>query len=206
MLAPTISAAAYAELLPVIWVLFSSPGASIGEAFLTAVMRQAGTSSKRRLSDAFLTALIVAHEDRFSTLAFYIPLSSPTRALVTAWLSSAPRTLWELGARDTDASETLLRLLLEIGKRGASGYEAPYSLVSPEVFAPIAAKFAPFFHLTHPARGAVEGPWAKLPTATQRLALDVARVWVPLDDSGRLASAVDCAVRGTWAKPYWSRS
>lgn len=109
-----------------------------------------------------------------------------------------------MGARDPETSETLLRFLLDIGTRGPTGFDAPYSLIAPGVFAAIAAKMGPFFHLAHPTKGAVEGPWAKVPTSTQRLALDVARVWTQFDESGRLAGAVTRAVQGTWAEAHWS--
>jgi pre-rRNA-processing protein IPI1 len=200
-LAPAISATAYADLLPVIHTLATRPG-DILEALLPAVLRQPSSSGKRRASDAFLVALLWTHEDRFSTLPFFVPTSSAARAGVSAWIASTPRTLWELAARDPAASETLLRFLLDLGTRAAS-FERPFSLVDSAAFPAVAGKLAPFFHLTHPAKGAIEGPWAKLPVGVQRLALDVARIWTPLEP--RLGAAVGAAVRGTWAQAYWTR-
>lgn len=204
VLAQSISAQDYSELLPVIWTLIQRPSASIGETFLTAVLRQASTSGKRRASDAFLISLIWKHEDRYSTLPFFIPTSSPARPLIHTWVANTPRTLWEIAGRDPEASEQLLRFLLDLGTRAAS-FEHPFSLLSRDAFPGMAAKLMPFFHLTHPSKGAVAGPWAKLPVNTQRLALDVARVWAPFDDNGRLAAAVTRAVYGTWAQAYWAR-
>lgn len=37
------------------------------------------------------------------------------------------------------------------------------------------APLTPFFHLTHPTRGSLLGPWAKLPLRTQIKALDLVR-------------------------------
>ncbi|KAL1413116.1 rRNA processing protein [Vanrija albida] len=214
VLAPPISLSAYEELLPVIWTLLLTARKSgaengrVDEAFMTGLLSLGSASSKRRVGDGFVVRLIEQHEDRFSTLPFFVPVRSALRSQIQLWLSSVPRSLWEIGAKDDEATTGLLRFLLEIGRRGPLAYEAPYSLIDVTTFPALAAKLAPFFHLQHPAKGSVDGPWAKLAAAkTQKLALDVARVWRSFDDTGRLDDAVSNVVHAyPWAHSYWHRT
>jgi len=76
------------------------------------------------------------------------------------------------------------------------------------VFPGVAGKLAPFYHLSHPTKGSVPGPWARLGSpGTRRLALDVARVWSEWDEDGKLGEAVGGAVRGIGQEEmeYWER-
>lgn len=210
-LAPQLSAQAYADLLPSVWSLLLRPPQeeSMLEALASAALKQNGGSAKRRASDALLMRVVRTHEDRFAPEPLFVPLSSPARALVSQWIGAAPRTLWELGARDPAASAALLAFLLALSP-SRRAFEAPFSLVDPAAVAGLAGKLGPFFHLQHATRGAVEGPWAQLPAQEQRLALDIARVWAQGDASGRLRSAVTRAVGAqgapAWAREYWERA
>lgn len=200
-----LSASAYTELLPVIWSL-ALRDVSILDPLLAAVQKQQSTSAKRRASDEFLTRLLETHEDPHSSLPLFIPLRSQSRVAMNNWLASVPRTLWELGGRDPAATDKLLRLLLYLGNRT---FEAPYSLVTPDSLLSIAGKIGPFFHIAHPTKGGIEGPWSKLGEKEQRLALDVVRSWARYDEAGLLSAAVDRAIQAPaapeWAKLYWSR-
>lgn len=202
-LAPQLAPASYTELLPVVRSLLLRPAtAELGTQFVHAVLRQASASSKRRASDAFLAALFHTHEDRWGTTPFFVPLGSGLRAGFQKWLASVPKTLWELGNKDQEASEGLLRFLLELGRRAPNGLEGPYSLVEAGELEGLAAKLAPFFWV---AQRSMPGPWGRLDEGAQRLALDVARVWAPLD--ARLATAVaEAAATRPWANEYWARS
>lgn len=209
-LAPQLPAQGYADLLPVVWSLLLLPPdgeTSMLEALVSATLKQGGATAKRRASDALLMKVVRTHEDAFSRDPLFVPLSSPARSLMAQWIGSIPRTLWELGNRDAQASAALLHFLLEVSP-SRRRFEAPYSLVA--VDGALAGKLAPFFHLVHPSRGAMEGPWAQLPAQEQRLALDVARVWAAEDASGRLANAVARAVGGQsapgWGRAYWERA
>lgn len=198
-----LSASAYSDLLPVIWSL-TLRDISVLEPLLAAALKQQSTSAKRRASDAFLIKLLETHEDFFTPLPLYIPLRSPSRPAINSWLSSTPRTLWELGGRDPQASAALLRFLLYLGNRT---FEPSFSVVSPDCLKDIAGKLGPFFHISHPTKGGIEGPWSKLPETEQRLALDVARSWARFDDN--LALAVTRAIQSpsspAWASLYWTR-
>lgn len=202
-LAPQLSPTSYAELLPVVRSLLLRPStAELGTQFVHAVLRQQSASAKRRASDAFLASLFHTHEDRWGTLPFFVPLGSGLRAGFAKWLQSVPKTLWELGNKDQEATEQLLRFLLDLGRRAPNGLEKPYSLVEAGELEGLAAKLAPFFWV---AQRSMLGPWGRLDDGTQRLALDVARVWAPMDE--RLGAAVAEAVESRpWATEYWARS
>ena len=69
----------------------------------------------------------------------------------------------------------------------------------------MSSKLGPFFHLQHPSKGSLPGPWAKLSKPVQRLALDTASVWMQWDQAGSLQSAVQRATAITdteWARAY----
>lgn len=202
-LAPQLSPQSYAELLPVVRSLTLRPATSdLGGKFLQAVLRQPSASAKRRQSDAFLISLFQTHEDRWGTTPFFVPLASPFRGNFQKWLASTPKALWELGNKDQEATEQLLRFLLDLGLRGTNGLEKPFSLIDVGDLEGLAPKLTPFFWVS---QRSMLGPWGRLDEKTQRLALDVARVWAPLD--AKLDEAVNEAVQERpWAKVYWMRS
>ena len=71
-------------------------------------------------------------------------------------------------------------------------------------FPSVAKKLAPFYHLHHPSKGSVPGPWTRLVgLETRRLGLDMAVVWAQWDDA--LRRAVDLAVKGVDGdRAYWT--
>lgn len=108
-------------------------GLRVDEAFMSGLLSLGSASGKRRVGDAFVVRLVEQHEDRFSTLPFFVPVRSALRSQIELWFSSVPRSLWEIGAKDDEATTGLLRFLLEIGRRGPMAYEAPYSLIDVKV-------------------------------------------------------------------------
>ena len=197
---------------------------SVGTAFFSHLARQGSSSIIRGLGDKFTVDLITTHEQRHPSLPFYIPASSAVRGAVTRWIESVPKTLWELGTRDENATGALIRVLLDIGLRGPESYQAPYSLLTGLVgfyrlrrflrlvngpadeqsFSSVAKKLAPFYHLHHPSKGSVPGPWTLLVGRdTRRLGLDMAVLWAQWDDA--LRRAVDLAVKGVEGdRAYWT--
>ena len=107
--------------------------ASVGLAFLHHLTRQSSTSAVRSLGDHFVYSMITVHEARHPQLPFFIPLRSPFRDQLKIWFERLPKTLWELGNRDEEATEGLLRFLLEVGLRGQAGFVAPFSLLDTSV-------------------------------------------------------------------------
>ncbi|WRT67705.1 uncharacterized protein IL334_004677 [Kwoniella shivajii] len=216
ILSPNLTPAAYTAILPIIFALVTRPPSLsqdeedipvvVGEAFLSHLLRTSSTSSIRSVGDGFLISLIKLHEQRYPSYPFFIlPSNMELRQKIGEWLDSLPKVLWELGNRDEEATSKLLDFLLYLGLRGKGSLERGYSIINSETFPSLASKLAPFFHLQHPSKGSIPGPWSKLTDdKVRRLGLDVAKVWVEWDDA-RLKDAVRQAVRGgEWAE-YWSR-
>ncbi|WVR06282.1 hypothetical protein IAU60_003312 [Kwoniella sp. DSM 27419] len=222
-----LTPASYSALLPIIFSLLIRPptptptrqasaSASstaeddiptmIGTAFLAHLSRQASTSGIRSLGDDFVISLIDVHEQRFPTYPFFIPSANAgLRTAFRGWFESLPKVLWELGNRDEQGSKRLLTFMLRLGLRGKDALEPGYSLLEGQAFPSIATRLAPLFHLSHPSRGPMPGPWTRMASAdAKRLALDVAKVWIEWDD-GKLAHAVERAVKGTEWEAYWVR-
>ncbi|WWD18408.1 hypothetical protein CI109_102858 [Kwoniella shandongensis] len=217
-LAPSLTPAAYSALLPIIWALLVQPPAqpvseddiptSVGTAFLTHLTRQAATSAIRNVGDEFVISLIDIHEQRYPTLPFYIQVNSPLHDLFGRWFENVPKILWELGTRDEGSTEKLLRFLLDIGSRGQGGSASSLELLGVEVFPSISGKLAAFYHIQHPTKGSVPGPWTKLvQPPIKKIGLDVARVWIEWDKEGRLGDAVGrgCKAAGKEWEGYWTR-
>ncbi|WVQ96749.1 hypothetical protein IAU59_003856 [Kwoniella sp. CBS 9459] len=224
----TLTPAAYSALLPIIFALVTRPPpssssseeedipATVGTAFLSHLSRQASTSSMRTIGDGFVVSLIMVHEQRYPRYPFFVPPTSKEgRELKTAlqsWFEGLPKVLWELGVRDPRATKGLLEFLLYLGLRGKEALIAPFSLLDAETFPLIASKLSPFFHLSHPTKGSIPGPWTKFSTEQdpnqgqiERLGLDVATVWIEWNLDGKLADAVGRAVKGSGLEGYWGR-
>ncbi|WVF69251.1 hypothetical protein IAT40_004027 [Kwoniella sp. CBS 6097] len=222
-----LTPAAYSALLPIIFALITCPPPSsssspeeediptlVGTAFLSHLSRQASTSSIRSIGDGFIISLIMVHEQQYPTYPFSVPPGSKggkeLRVLLQGWFEGLPKVLWELGVRDAKATKGLLDFLLYLGLRGKGALMAPFSLLDAETFPLIASKLGPFFHLSHPTKGPVQGPWAKFPSGPEnarikKLGLDVAQVWVEWSLDGKLAEAVGRAVKGSGLEGYWGR-
>lgn len=141
-LAPPVTAEAYAAVLPIVWSIITHPTAAgtdsaahdeLGVTFFQHLLRQGSSSAIRSIGDAFVILLILVHEQPSPSYPFYLPPSAALRPLVREWLVGVPRVLWELGAKRIDATERLAQFLLEIGRRGASSFERPHSLIDQEV-------------------------------------------------------------------------
>lgn len=62
-------------------------------------------------------------------------------------------------------------------------------------------RMAPFFHISHPTKGAIPGPWTKLSSRDLRwLALDVAHVLLPSDATEHLLTAIEAATKASGAE------
>ncbi|WWC88751.1 uncharacterized protein L201_003664 [Kwoniella dendrophila CBS 6074] len=218
VLSPTLTPAAYSAILPIIFALIVQPPSSstenedipsmVGEAFISHLLRTNSTSSLRSIGDEFIISLIEIHEQRFSKYPFFIPTSTSNKEVrekIGVWFESSPKVLWELGNKDEIATRKLLDFLLRLGLRGKEALDDKYSIINGNAFVSISSKLAPYFHLQHPSKGSVIGPWTRLnDMKVQKLALDVAKVWSEWDD-GRLKDAVSRAVRGGEWEGYWIR-
>ncbi|KAK4688283.1 pre-rRNA-processing protein IPI1, partial [Tremellales sp. Uapishka_1] len=220
-LSPAPTPATYSAILPLVWALLKQPPPSsqskeeaedtasvVGEALLKHLLRQGASSAIKREGNRFCIEMIRVHEARHPTLPFYLSTSSPIRPLLKTWFEGLPKNLWEIGSKDDGASERLLQFLLETGLRGKGALESPFSILGEESFEIVAARLAPFFHLEHPSKGSIPGPWTKLTNAaTKKLGLDVARIWLEWDGDSNLKTAVMSvvAVQSGWVAEYWGR-
>lgn len=126
----TLTSQAYTMLLPTIWVLahISSgevleDGVNILEAALQHGIRVSSTSAAKRSTIEFVGRLVMLDTEGQYTGSVRIAtgqaLSQTISDLVQTWLLHLPKTLWELGNRDTATSECVLRLLLCLCQRRA---------------------------------------------------------------------------------------
>jgi pre-rRNA-processing protein IPI1 len=120
-------------------------------------------------------------------LPFFIPANSTSHGLLQRWAESLPRVIWELDAKDETATSVILHFLLWLQQRDTKLFE-------PATLDNVASRLHPFFHLDHPSRGAMPGPWTRLESEELRmLALDVAYTWMERGEN-KLREAVDKAV------------
>ncbi|KAJ9103202.1 hypothetical protein QFC21_002625 [Naganishia friedmannii] len=182
VLQPALSPHSYLSVLPLIWSLISgsslitegedgSIAADVCESFLEHLLRTGSDSVTRRLGNEFVARMVMIHESPYPVLPFFIPANSTAQRLLQRWLESLPRVIWELDNKDSRATQLVLDFLLWVQQRDTKLF-AQASLDN------VAARLHPFFHLQHPSRGAVAGPWTRLESpALRRLAIDVAYVW-----------------------------
>ncbi|KAJ9119141.1 hypothetical protein QFC22_003632 [Naganishia vaughanmartiniae] len=182
VLQPALSPHSYLSVLPLIWSLISgssliaegeegSIAADVCESFLEHLLRTGSDSVTRRLGNEFVVRMVMIHESPYPVLPFFIPANSTAQRLLQRWLESLPRVIWELDNKDSRATQLVLDFLLWVQQRDTKLFDQT-SLNN------VAARLHPFFHLQHPSRGAITGPWARLESSALRmLAVDVAYVW-----------------------------
>lgn len=181
-----------------------SVAADVCESFLGHLLRTSSDSVTRRLGNDFVVRMVMVsgrvvprtcadlpqiHESVHPVLPFFIPANSPSHQLLQRWLESLPRVIWELDAKDEAATGIILHFLLWLQQRDTKLFDAA-------TLDNVAARLHPFFHLDHPSRGAVAGPWTRLKSESLRmLAVDVAYTW-KIRGQLKLTNAVDRAVEG----------
>jgi pre-rRNA-processing protein IPI1 len=142
------------------------------------------------LALSFNSSLIMlgqVHESPYPVLPFFIPAKSASHQLLQRWVESLPRVVWELDAKDELATGVIFDFLLWLQQRDTKLFDAA-------ALDNVAARLHPFFHLDHPSRGAMPGPWTRLKSESLRkLALDVAYTWTARGEN-KLCEAVNKAV------------
>ncbi|KAF9481355.1 hypothetical protein BDN70DRAFT_876306 [Pholiota conissans] len=205
-----ISPTAYSALLPTIWSLIhnaSSTRAAEAEEVLYATLDHAikvsSKSSCKRLTIEFVARLVLLTMEPNCHGGFSWSRDAAIKAKFDAWVLHLPQVLWELGSSNLVGTEVILRFLLRALQRQprAGESELPVFLNS---------RLVPYFYMEHPSRGALPGPYKKLPTVSASrlrfLVLDVVGT-VLAESAGKdqvnLSKAVGMAVAGEEEQDYW---
>ncbi|PIL31596.1 hypothetical protein GSI_06298 [Ganoderma sinense ZZ0214-1] len=206
-----ITPQAYIALLPTIWSLANSPrldvsepSSSIFSVVVDHAIRASSTSAVKRHTVDFIGRLLLLNKEPEYMGHFEASHSPEHGAKLEEWVLQLPRTLWELGTNHLATTETIVRLLLRLAQRRSR-------LLQPSTFAALRSRLLPYFSITHPTRGKLPGPYAKLPVQSplRRLVLDLVSTIVAqgyrtsnMDDG--LEVTVSEAVQGTPEASYWA--
>ncbi|KAI0830683.1 hypothetical protein BC628DRAFT_1313137 [Trametes gibbosa] len=203
-----IAPQAYVALLPTIWSLLNSTTSEAADTLFAAVMEHAvkisSASAVKRHTIDFVGRLVLLDREPEYTGAFRTGQRQETDAKLEEWMLQLPKALWESAGNHLATTETILRLLLRASQRRSG-------LLRPETYTSLRTRCVPYFAITHPTRGKLHGPYAKLPANSplRRLALDFV---VTLIDQGRrkaddgvdeLVAAVEEATQGTPEAEYF---
>ncbi|EKM61169.1 uncharacterized protein PHACADRAFT_247608 [Phanerochaete carnosa HHB-10118-sp] len=195
-----ITPATYASLLPTVWALISGPGGDFAEHVTQACVihgtKASSMSAVKRHTIDFIGRLLFL-ETAPEYRGFFRPMQHHVLVQrLREWLLHLPKTLWELGSSNPSATETILRVILRLHQRRTQ-------VADSEVLSQIRARLVPYFKISHPTRGEIPGPFAKLPSGSVRtLVIDVAAT---LCTSGQ-EDALDGAVLGVvdeQERQYW---
>jgi len=153
------------------------------EATITHAVRLGSRSAVKRLATEFVGRIYLIHSDPMYRGPLKIERETPVGAHMVEWVLSLPRVLWELGTHNLAFTEIIFLFLLRISQRGRG-------LMSIEHTEELHRRLVPYLRVEHPSRGALVGPYGKIPPRLQRLILDV--VMVSSDGSrGDVAAARD---------------
>ncbi|GAA5845165.1 hypothetical protein JCM9279_005460 [Rhodotorula babjevae] len=205
-----LPAQAFSSLRPTLWSLLNQPSAAqAADVFGAAVdyfarAGAAGGGEAKKASGEFVAWAVLIHSCpsylapfSLSALASQLSGLSPREQSANAlskWLAQLPRWLWELGTQGESETEMILTTLLKLVQQAPRGLFPSATLVA------LAPTLGPFFHLSHPSRGSMPGPFTKLSPSVQARALDLVALLAGLDGADGeatkpLREAVGRAVR-----------
>ncbi|CAD6957328.1 unnamed protein product [Tilletia laevis] len=205
-----LSSATFAELLPTIWLLMNldherdrraklKRGEEDSDEDSDEEKREEAAELSTRLVEAIVTyfgkanrgkALIFELVARLTVLHCYPSYSahfSPLRypailKVLRKWFQSLPRVLWDAATKkDIRLANAILEYLRTICAVDDG------ELFSHEDIDSLHAPLAVFFHIQHPSRGSLQGPYARLPLEAQNRAKALLYYLQPLDT--KLSSA-----------------
>ncbi|SCV70817.1 BQ2448_3579 [Microbotryum intermedium] len=125
----------------------------------------------KKLSFLFIARIVMLQSDPSYIDWFTIPTSSASSSSgssIDKWLLSLPKYLWELGTKNPQTSEMVLTFLLKTVATLSVDGEGVFSK---STITSLTGVLAPFFHLSHPIRGSMYGPFIKLPKSSQDKAI-----------------------------------
>lgn len=205
-LSTSISPAAYHALLPTIWAFITSPALSphqseeLIHATLDHALKATPKSACKRLTLEFVGRLmLLGLQPRHVNLSADNPA---IKAKFDAWFLHLPQALWEIGSNNLLSTEVILRILIRVLQRRPKEAQS-------QMIRSLQARLVPYFYIEHPTRGALPGPYKKLPPSSvsrvRLLALDVVAILIGSDreEFESLSKAVGLAVAGGKEQNYW---
>ncbi|KAJ3920675.1 hypothetical protein F5877DRAFT_37627 [Lentinula edodes] len=209
-----LTSTAYNSLLPTIWSLLNYSGRNeeqlersgeVLEAVVEHAVKIGSKSALKRSTFDFVARLVLLETDVRYQGAFRLQTSTKADKLIEEWLTQLPQILWELGSSNPSVSEAIILFLLRLLQRRSK-------ILHENTLASLQTRFAPYFHITHPTRGEILGPFNKLPknglsspSGLRRRVLDVVILLCTGGSSGEvLRSAVDSALMNTEEYEYWA--
>ncbi|KAF8832416.1 hypothetical protein HHX47_DHR1001836 [Lentinula edodes] len=209
-----LTSTAYNSLLPTIWSLLNYSGRNeeqlersgeVLEAVVEHAVKIGSKSALKRSTFDFVARLVLLETDVRYQGAFRLQTSTKADKLIEEWLTQLPQILWELGSSNPSVSEAIILILLRLLQRRSK-------ILHENTLASLQTRFAPYFHITHPTRGEILGPFNKLPknglrspSGLRRRVLDVVILLCTGGSSGEvLRSAVDSALVNTEEYEYWA--
>ncbi|KAJ3844883.1 hypothetical protein F5878DRAFT_21636 [Lentinula raphanica] len=211
-----LTPAAYNSLLPTVWSLLNYSGRDeeflerseeVLEAILEHAIKTGSKSVLKRSTFNFVARLILLETDMHYQGAFQFRKHEKGTILAEEWLVQLPQVLWELGPSNSSATECIVLFLLRL-------LQCRSKFIHENTLTSLQTRFAPYFHITHPTRGAILGPFAKLskgdfivPSGLQRRVLDVVILLCThgsLKPGTILRDAVDSALVKTEEYGYWT--
>ncbi|KAJ3976974.1 hypothetical protein EV361DRAFT_944748 [Lentinula raphanica] len=211
-----LTPAAYNSLLPTVWSLLNYSGRDeeflerseeVLEAILEHAIKTGSKSVLKRSTFNFVARLILLETDMHYQGAFQFRKHEKGTILAEEWLVQLPQVLWELGPSNSSATECIVLFLLRL-------LQCRSKFIHENTLTSLQTRFAPYFHITHPTRGAILGPFAKLskgnfivPSGLQRRVLDVVILLCThgsLKPGTILRDAVDSALVETEEYGYWT--
>ncbi|KAG8687126.1 hypothetical protein FRC08_012148 [Ceratobasidium sp. 394] len=189
--ASTLSPAAYTTLLPTLWALRGE------QDVMPTILRHAtsvpgGNKAVKRVAVEFVGRIVLLDSDPRCVMPVGLD-----REIVKEWSLGLPKAVWEFGEKDTRGSEIVLLVLLRMNQRG---------LFDHATLGALRQRLIPFFMIDHATRGAVAGPWIRLPRDTQRLALDLASNLCQGggENTTSLANSIERAATDKQLLNYWN--
>ncbi|KAJ7597117.1 hypothetical protein C8J56DRAFT_851089 [Mycena floridula] len=188
-----LSTAEYTSLIPTLWSLLEQRATS--QQVLHAITdHSVGLSSKsglKRTTIEFVGSIILITTEPQYIGPFRIEQKDDK---IQQWILHLPKVLWEVGGTTPNGlavSEVISRFLLRLLQR------KPQRIVLPATVDALESRLIPYFTITHPERGRLSGPFAKIGSAgLKSLVLDTIATLVAFSENGtsQLAEVVSSVV------------
>ncbi|GAA5941763.1 Ipi1p [Sporobolomyces koalae] len=204
---PPLSLEAFVALEPTLWSLLNQPNQSqsnrVWEAILNGWNKMGKETEVRRRAFEFIARGILIQSEPTFTDRFDLDPSGKGQGVgldkTTSWVVGLSKWLWELSTKQPDTTQLVIEFLLKVAQQEEKGV-LPCSTLP--TLAPV---LVPFFHLAHPTRGSMPGPFTKFGSMrVQSKCLDLASYLVRTGEGDseaekegrdRLRQSVERAVR-----------